>query len=285
MSAKQRPPVIRVDRPVPSELALFQDPWVPFPEGMAVMKEMKSLMERPDEGRPKNLALLADPSFGKSHLLDHFADCFPDIIEPAPRIQVLSIELPPEADSAKLLREMLHKLSVSFSFRTPPDELLRKVIIHLHSLSVALIIFDEFHNALSGRRDRALGIVQTLRAISNRGQRPIVVAGTKKVEEVLRYDEQLNERFLKWHLPRWDDVAYVKKLLSTFEYSFDAQSTGKLGTDEIAKKVISLSGGRPGAIANLLRDSRKEALRTNGGEINDTVLDECAKKLVGQTIA
>ena len=285
MIAAERLPPIRVDRTVPSRIARFQDPWVPFPEGIAVIKEMKRLLDRPDEGRPKSLALLADPSFGKSHLLDYFADCFPDIADPEPpRIQVLSIELPPEADSVKLLRELLRSLKVDYSLRHPSDELLRKVVVHVQSMRVGLIVVDEFHNALSGRRDRVLGVLQTVRGLSNRGGRPIVVAGTTKVKEVLRNDEQLNQRFVQWQLPLWNDVAYVMSLLSNFEQTFGSTKSGTLSTEANAKIVINLSKGRPGTIATLLRESHREALRINGGVIDKAVLDGCAELLVGRTV-
>jgi hypothetical protein len=274
---------VRVERPVPSARAKFKDPWVPFPEGQVVLREMARLLARADEGRPLNLALLADSGFGKSHLLDYFADSYPDLESPEePCIQVLSLELPPEADGVRLLRTVLRGLYVDFSHRTPPDELLRKAIIHIKSLRVRLLVLDEIHNALGGRRDRAIGVVQTLRAISNQCRRPMVIAGTAKVDEVLRHDEQLDERFTKWRLPVWKNADALKPFLSAFEARLSLPTAGKLGTTPMADVVIELTKGRMGRIANLLRDAGAEALSKNHGEITPELLRACASRLVGR---
>lgn len=280
MSTSEFPPQ-RVDRKTPSPRARFQYPWVPFPEGKAVLKELSSLLHLPDEGRPRCLALMAESGYGKSHLLDFFCDSYPDIDEyDFPRIQVLYVELPPEADSARMLRETLTAMGCDFKRNDPPDEMLRKAVIQIKSLRVKCVVFDEFHNALGGRRDKTNGVVQTLRALSNRCGRPIVIAGTSKVKEVLRFDAQLYERFGKWTLPKWSDLDELRKILAGFELSMELPQGTNLGTIKMGSLILELTEGYPSRVANLLRESKRVAI-AHGTTITDIILKECSQRVVG----
>lgn len=256
-----RKPPVRVDRAVPSERAHFPDPWVPFPAGIHALKTMARLIARPDEGRPMNLALIGDSGFGKSHLLDHFADCYPDVVdEMPPRIQVVLINVLTNSDGNMLLRELLHGIGATFSSRDPYDELLRSFCIKAEVASVGLVILDEFHNGISGRRDRTLSMIKAVRDLSNRLRRPIVAGGIDTVKELLRYDRQLMERFAVEELPLWQDRTAVKRFLATFERSLGMPEPSHLGTDIMADLVMKLAGDRMGSIAELVREAHRVAL-------------------------
>lgn len=261
MTEKTRRPPVRVDRPVPSEHAHFQEPWVPFPAGVAALKRMARLIARPDEGRPMNLALIGDSGFGKSHLLDHFADCYPDIVEEMPpRIQVVLINVVTNSDGNMLFRELLRGIGATFSLRDPYDELLRAFCIKAETASIGLIILDEFHNGISGRRDRTLSMIKSVRDLSNRLRRPLVVGGNDKVKELLRYDRQLLERFAVEELPLWQEREAVKRFLASFERSLAMPEPSHLGTDAVAELVMQLAGDRMGPIAELVREAHRVAV-------------------------
>lgn len=270
MTDKPRKPPVRVDRTTPSPRAHFQDPWVPFPAGMEALKKMAKLIARPDEGRPMNLALIGDSGFGKSHLLDHFADCYPDITdEMPPRIQVLLISVVSNSDRNMLLRELLNGLGASYSPRDPYDEMLRSFCIKAETASVGLVILDEFHNGISGRRERTLGMIKAVRDLSNRLRRPLVAGGNEKVKELLRYDSQLMERFAVEELPLWKDRVAVKRFLATFERTLTMPEPSHLGTDEVAGLVMKLAGDRMGAIAELIREAHRVAVAKGASKIEE----------------
>lgn len=250
----------RIEREVPSERAKFKERWVPYPVGMQAIKDMAALMKRPHEGRPLNLALIGEPNDGKSHLLDYFIDCYPDVFdEDIPRIQILSIEMPEKADGSKLLREMLRATGASFNSRNPSDVLMDKLCIRCDALRIHLYVIDEFHNASWGRQEASRSLLQTVRSLSNRMRRPIVIAGTTAVEDVLRNDPQLNERFRKVRLPRWTDIEELKNLLATFEPSLGLPESSNLGTTKIAESVLERVGPKMGRIAGLIRNAAKIA--------------------------
>jgi hypothetical protein len=183
---------VRVERPEPSARARFRDPWVPYKAGTEVLAAMSELLSRDSQGRPRGLALIAEPNFGKSHLLDYFADCYPDIEEDEPRIQVLHVETPPKADGAALLRVLLEEMGATFNVRSPIDVLLHKFCVRAKSLRVLMIIIDEVTNGNWGRREAAVTLVHTIRSICNKLGRPVVIAGTSRLDDLLRNDRACN---------------------------------------------------------------------------------------------
>ena len=273
---------VRVDRATPSTRARFQVPWVPFAEGTQVLKAMSDLLGRESQGRPPGIALIAEPNFGKSHLLDHFADSYPDIEDDEPRIQVLHAETPPKADGSALLRELLRVMGAKFNTRSPIDVLLDKFCIRAKSLRVLMIIIDEITNGNWGRREASLTLVHTIRSICNRLGRPVVIAGTTALEDLLRNDAQLSERFRRMKLPAWTDVNATADLVATFEESLAMPKPSDLATQATTELIVKHSGGgKLGRIAELLRGAARIAKREGASSITQAHLEEAALHLVG----
>jgi hypothetical protein len=252
---RQRRVPVRVSRDLPSPKAHYQDPWIPYPEGADVVKALGRLIARPDEGRPFNLALIGDSGFGKSHLLDYFADCFPDVMgEERPRIQVILLSVTAECDGRALMRGLLTELGARYKVNDAYDELLRDLCIKAEVAEVGIIVLDEFHNGINSRRDRTLNFIKAVRDISNYLRRPIAVAGDDRVKELLRYDKQLHERFQVKTLPTWGDKERVKRYLATFDPKLGLPEFSDLGTDKVAEKVMALAGDHMGSISELIRE-------------------------------
>lgn len=273
---------LRIDRPEPSEQAKYQQPWVPYPAGVEALRAMAQLIKRPREGRQQNLAIIGGPNYGKSHLLDRFVDCYPDITDvPIPRIQVLSVETPPKADGAALLRELMSAMGARFNARSPLDELLRMFCVRAESLQILMFVIDEFNNGAWGRREASTTLVHVVRAISNRLGRPIVIAGIPALEDVLRNDTQLNERFRRIVLPKWSRADDVRNLLATFEASLSMPTPSQLDGKEITEMVMNVAGPKLGRIAALLREAHRIAVAANADHIAKEHLLEAAPLLVG----
>jgi len=267
MNSTRLPPV-RVERRTPSGFAKFQAPWVPFPDGVAIIKAMARLIERPDEGRPMNLAVIAESGFGKSHLLDHFADLYPDQVGQVPaRLQVVLFSVTSQCDGRALLRGLLSAIGASFKANDPYDELLRDFTIKASVAEVGLVVLDEFHNGICSRRDKTISMITAVRDVSNYLRRPIVVGGDTRVKELLRYDKQLMERFEVRELPVWSEKESIKRFLAAFELTLDMPEPSRLGTDSVADLVVSLAGDHMGSIAELVRESGKVAQKVGAKSI------------------
>ncbi len=267
MTSQRKPPV-REQRDTPSPKARFQDPWVPFPEGAEVVKSMGKLMARPNEGRPHNLALIGDSGFGKSHLFDYFADCYPDIAEEMPpRIQVVNLRVTSDCDGKGLMRGLLSEIGATYRANDAYDDLLRDFCIKAEVCEVGIVLLDEFHNGINTRRDRTLNFIRAVRDLSNYLRRPIAVAGDERVRELLRYDKQLDERFQIRQLPVWDDKERVRQLLATFDERLGLTEKSMLGTTKFAEKVMELAGNHMGSISELIREAGHIAVREGAAKV------------------
>lgn len=250
----------RVERPEPSENARFKTPWVPFPEGVKALQLMRTLIGRPDEGRPLNFALIGDPNFGKSHLVDFFVDHYPEIkYDRGARLQIVRVDMPAKADGPALVREILRTMGAPYVRKEPLDEMIAKITVRARLLGVLMFVIDEFNNGHWGRRDAANTLLHTVRSIGNRTQRPFVLAGTPDVENVLRNDAQLNERCIRQSLPLMETQQSMLDLLKTFEARLARPLCPDLDEEKRAQLVWDIAGSKLGRIAILLRQAEAHA--------------------------
>lgn len=277
---------VRVERKQPSERARYRTPWVPFPEGVETVLTMRDLIARPHEGRPLNLALTGEANFGKSHLLDFFADHYPDLPDAeVPQVQILHVETPAKADGAALVRELMREMGSPYIKRDPLDELIQKFCVRASSLRVLMIIIDEFSNGAWGRREASLTLIHALRSISNRLRRPIVIAGTRSLNDILRNDPQLSERFIRHELPRWTEREAVMRLVKTFERSLELPLCPDLTESDRADSVMQYAGPKLGRIAILLREAELIARQRQAAFVDPEDLEKAASLLPGTLAA
>lgn len=276
---------VRVERPQPSARARFQTPWVPFPTGGEALRVMRKLLGRPHEGRPLNLALIGDADFGKSNLLDFFVDHYPDQPDAdPPQVQILHIDMPAKADGAALVRELLNRMGSAVNRRDPLDELVRKFCVRAESLRVLMIVIDEFNNGAWGRREASMTLVHAVRVLNNRLGRPFVIAGTPELDDILRNDSQLNERFFRIQLPRWDRTEDVMNLIATFALKLSVPLCTELSEHDRAAAVMEIAGPKLGRIAILLREADRLAVSEKAEWISKDHLARTSKWLPGSRV-
>ena len=272
----------RVERPTPSEAARFQTPWVPFPEGVEALKLMKTLIGRPDEGRPLNFALIGEPNFGKSHLIDFFVDHYPEVkFDRGARLQIVRLDMPAKADGSALVREILRTMGAPYVRKEPLDEMIAKITVRAKLLGVLMFVIDEFNNGHWGRKDAAHTLLHAVRSIGNRTQRPFVLAGTPVLEDVLRNDGQLNERCIRRSLPQWTNQQSVLNLLKTFEARLSRPLCPEVTEEKRAQRVWDLAGSKLGRIAILLREAERRVVESGKPHIAIEDLNAVANLLPG----
>lgn len=188
---------VRVDRNEPSARAQYKARWMPTETGTNILSRLDTLIARPDEGAPFNTILMGESGVGVSHLLDHFADRYPDLREEMPlRIQVVAAKVPERVTHAKVLRALLVALGATFTGEGAYDVLLESFVVKAEVAGVALIILDDLHSA-----DRHARItLQVMRDISCRVRRPVVLGARLSLERLLRQDANVAGQFVCIHL-------------------------------------------------------------------------------------
>ena len=263
--------------------------WVPYPEAKDVLSIMTRLFEAPDETRPESLALIGDPSFGKTYLIEQFvAARMPtdEIAEDSePEVPLVRIEMPESPEPAAMLRELIAAMNAPFSPRLPVDELMRKLMVLTESLRIRVFIIDEFHKGFQGTHRQQMIMLNVARGLTNRTKRPLIVAGTEDVDSFLRNDTQLDERFIRRRLRRWKEDADLQRLLKGFEQQLGLQHPSKLASPEMTSVIHQLTGGRMGRISRLLTSSAETAILSGDERISEALLRSMAKQLPGGSLA
>ena len=263
---------------------ISDDLWVPYPQGVDALKRMRRLMDAPSEVRPESLAIVGDPSYGKTHLLKTFYRRHQSVYRlegDDGSLNLLHVEMPEKAEPAALLREMHRVLGVGYSMRDPLDELIWRIVVITDSMQIRLFLIDEVHNAFRGTLRQQQAFLNVLRGLTNRTKRPLVIAGTPAVKDFLRNDEQLQERFACIELPRWSDPGDAQRLMKGFEQELRLQKPSGLASEETTALIIRLTGGRMGNICRLLRWAAIEAIRSGTEHLDVARLKVLAKQLPG----
>lgn len=259
--------------------------WVPYPEATGALATMTRLLNAPNETRPESFALIGDPSYGKSYLLKRFVrrnapvDLQPD---EEPTVPIVHIDMPESPEPAAMLREILAKLGAVFSFREPVDELMRKIMVLTVSLQIRVFVIDEFHNGFQGTHRQQTVMLNITRGLTNRTQRPLIVAGTDGVDSFLQNDTQLSERFIRCTLRKWKNDKSTQSLLKGFGKQIGLRNESRLGDDAMSTLIIELTQGKLGRISRLVVLAAEEAIRSGSERIDEALLRKIAKELPGR---
>lgn len=263
--------------------------WVPYPEAKDVSAIMTRLFEAPNETRPESLALIGEPSFGKTYLIEQFvaAKMPSDEIEAGaePDVPLVRIEMPESPEPAAMLREIIAGMNAPFSPRLPIDELMRKIMVLVETLRIRVFIVDEFHKGFQGTHRQQMIMLNVARGLTNRTRRPLIVAGTEDIDAFLRNDTQLDERFIRRRLRRWKEDVELQRLLKGFEKQLALREPSKLASPEMTSLIHQLTAGRMGRISRLLTLSAEAAILSGDECIDGDLLRKVAKQLPGGSLA
>lgn len=235
--------------------AIRMDSFVMYGSAQKVLNIMQSLISKPKTIRPIGLLLTADSGNGKTSILQEFCRSHPrGRTEDYEVYSVISVETPPTAGEKRLLGAMLQSLGLQRWYTGDTDTRLAAVQQMLEQCDVKMIIVDEIHNMLVGEKflRESLNVIKHL---SNRLGLPMVLAGTRRAEEVFQYDPQLSSRFRRVALPLWSDGREYRQFLAQLESTLPLPDRSVLYEKEKAKLLLRLSGGVLGDIVTLTKEA------------------------------
>lgn len=255
-------------------LHLHRDRWISYDVAEQALVQMMRLLELPRSTRPACAMLVGPTNNGKSSLLHRLvnsqarASCATGITAP-----IVFVEMPSSPTLERFYRGLISTLdapSPSTWIRTGALETL--CLDLLRSVSVKLLVVDEFHNIIAGRRPTQLEFLNLLRFLTNRLQISIVVGGTEQAAHAIRSDAQLENRFKPIVLHRWEiseeSIRLVRGLVSTYPL----QRPSALG-EPMVKYILRRAEGTLGEVVDLLRTTAEVAIRTGEECINRKTLE------------
>jgi hypothetical protein len=135
-----------------------------------------------------------------------------------------------------------------------------------------MLVIDELHNVLAGRSDRRREFLNLIRFLGNQLRIPLVGVGTREAYLAIRSDDQLENRFEPFVLPRWQAGEEACSLLASFAASFPLRRESQIATRDMADYVFARSEGTIGELAHLLTDAAVAAIESGEEAITQRTL-------------
>ena len=114
-----------------------------------------------------------------------------------------------------------------------------------------MLVIDELHNVLAGRSDKRREFLNLIRFLGNQLRSPLVGVGTREAYLAIRSDDQLENRFEPFVLPRWQAGEEACSLLASFAASFPLRRESQIATRDMADYLLARSEGTIGELARL----------------------------------
>lgn len=167
--------------------------WIGHPGASAAHVAMQQLLERPSSLRPRGLLLAGPYHNGKTMIAERFAV---EHLRRVDRQRVWVIQTREGAGLSHFYASILSGLRAPQAAGWRSLSRASEQVDHLlDSLKPRLLIFDEFHSALRGRRQDVKAIFSFLRRIARVHDISPVLVGEIAVYDALHDTEEMGSRF------------------------------------------------------------------------------------------
>lgn len=249
------------------------DRWIGYTRANTALARLEELFEWPSKQRMPNLLLLGPTNNGKSMIVEKFRRTHPQVSLPErEQIPVLVIQMPSDPTVIRFYVALLAAMGAPLRPRQRLAELEQVTLELLRAVGVRILVIDELHNILSGTVPVRREFLNLLRFLGNELRIPLVGVGTRDAYLAIRSDDQLENRFEPFALPRWNVDADTRSLLASFAASFPLRRPSDIAGVEMATYLLTRSEGTIGELSRLLTDAAIAALDSGEENINRTTL-------------
>ena len=260
-----------------------KDNWIGYSRAKQALKKLNDLYDHLQRHRMPNLLIIGPTNNGKTMVVEKFCrDHMPIVREPTRWIHqgkdvlvempVISLQMLSTADPKRFYHSVLDKMrsiggeTVRF-YLTEPFE--NYMVAMFEKYKVKMLIIDEIHNMLAGRKDKQREFQNLLRYVGNALRIPIVCLGTKDAYLAIRSDPQLENRFEPFLLPLWKEDEEYESLLASMVSILPLKNPSNLNYPEISRFILEKTGGILGEIFTLLRRAAILAIETESEVIDE----------------
>jgi Bacterial TniB protein. len=236
--------------------------WLGYPKAWEVHDRLEDLLAMPQLPRARCLLIWGTTNNGKTMLVKEFVRRHPPAMTPENDgviMPVLNIEAPAKADERRFWGNILAALGAIFRPSAPIATLEQQALQLLRDCHVRMLMIDEIHNILTGRRDAQHHFLVTIKDLSNKLDMSLVAIGTEQARAALMSDPQLRTRFRTLHLPKWNMDNEFRSLLASFERMIPLPEPSRLSSTAMASLIYSKSSGLLGEVADLLYQTAQYA--------------------------
>ncbi|MGP3961774.1 TniB family NTP-binding protein [Nonomuraea sp. 3N208] len=265
-------PVARL--PAAERLARVRaDRWIGYTRATQALDQLHTLLDWPAKQRMPNLLVIGPTNNGKSMIVEKFRRSHPPISHPdAEEIPVLVVQMPSDPHVARFYTGLLSALGAPLRPRQRLAELEQLAVRLLRQAAVRMLVIDELHNVLAGRDGARREFLNLLRFLGNELKIPLVGVGTRDAYLAIRSDDQLENRFPPFVLPRWEPGREASTLLASFAAAFPLRRPSYLATPEMTEYLLTRSEGTIGELAALLTEAAVAAIESGEEAITQRTL-------------
>ena len=188
------------------------------------------------------------------------------------QVPVLAVQMPSEPSVSRFYVALQAALGAPLRPRQRVSETEQTTLSLLRAVGVRVLVIDELHNVLAGRSDTRREFLNVLRFLGNELRIPLVGVGTREAYMAIRSDDQLENRFEPFALPRWEPNDETRALLASFAAAFPLRDRSIIDTEEMARYLLTRSEGTIGELTRLLTDAAVAAIETGEEAINQRTL-------------
>ncbi|MGO3234674.1 MAG: TniB family NTP-binding protein [Microbacterium sp.] len=249
------------------------DRWIGYSRASEALERLETLYEWPEKQRMPNLLLLGPTNNGKSMIIEKFRRLHPPISHVEhEQVPVLAVQMPSEPSVSRFYVALQAALGAPLRPRQRVPEMEQATLSLLRAVGVRVLVIDELHNVLAGRGDTRREFLNVLRFLGNELRIPLVGVGTREAYMAIRSDDQLENRFEPFALPRWEPNDEARALLASFAAAFPLRRRSMIDTEEMARYLLTRSEGTIGELTRLLTDAAVAAIETGEEAINQRTL-------------
>lgn len=250
--------------------------WIGYTYAGQALMELENLFAWPSRQRMPNMLIIGPTNNGKSMIIEKFRrQHLPKMSSDGSKeiVPVVIMEMPSEPSITRFYTMLLHAMNTPTASRLRVPDLEVLALRIMKTIEIRMLIIDELHNMLSGGPSVRREFLNLIRFLGNMLRIPIIGVGTEDAYRAIRTDDQLENRFKPFILPRWKEDDELMLLLASFASSFPLRSTSyELHSREMARYILARTEGTIGEIAMLLMGAAIIAIESGEEAINSKTL-------------
>ncbi|WP_443703148.1 TniB family NTP-binding protein [Promicromonospora umidemergens] len=249
------------------------DRWIGYSRATAALDRLETLYAWPGKQRMPNLLLIGPTNNGKSMIIEKFRRLHPPTSHSdREQMPVLAVQMPSEPSVIRFYVALLAAMGAPLRTRQRLADLEQAALSLLRAVEVRVLVIDELHNVLAGRGEARREFLNLIRFLGNELRIPLVGVGTREAYLAIRSDDQLENRFEPFTLPRWEPDEEARSLLASFAAAFPLRRRSTIATEDMARYLLTRSEGTIGELAHLLTDAAVAAIESGEEAINQRTL-------------
>ena len=245
--------------------------WIGYSTANRVLIGLEELFTWPERVRMQNMLLIGPTNNGKSMIIEKFRrQHLPYTSNDGSRevIPVLVMQMPSDPSVSRFYTMLLYAMNAPMGGIRRVQNLEVLSLRLMKETQVKMLVIDELHNILAGGLSIRNEFLNLLRFLGNTLRIPVIGVGTEDAYRAIRSDDQLENRFKPFILPRWKDDEELMSLLVSFKVSLPLRRSSNLSSRELARYILARTEGTIGEITTLLTYAAIIAIDTGEEAIN-----------------